>query len=58
MTIRVHTRDPHQEDTIPGGEGYRITRKGNLIIWGAHHHTIATYAPGAWASICQDQQAQ
>ena len=44
---------------IPEAQGYRVTRKGCLVIWGDRHRTLATFAPGAWDSIrCQDQQAQ
>lgn len=44
---------------INESQGYRVTRKGYLIVWGARHKTIATYAPGSWASVqCLDQQEQ
>ena len=44
---------------INKSQGYRVTRKGYLIVWGAKHKTIATYAPGSWTSVqCLDQQEQ
>ena len=46
-------------ETISGSLGYRVTRGGFLIVWGAKHKTIATYAPGSWTSVqCLDQQEQ
>lgn len=40
-------------------QGYRVTRKGYLIVWGAKHRTLATFAPGAWEAVqCLDQQEQ
>ena len=45
--------------TIPGSQGYRVTRKGYLIVWGAKHKTIATFAPGSWGVVqCLGQQEQ
>ena len=44
---------------IRRSQGYRVTRKGYLILWGSRHKTIATFAPGSWASVqCLDQQEQ
>lgn len=44
---------------IPEAQGYRVDRKGNLIVWGSKHKTLATYAPGSWDNVqCQDQEAQ
>lgn len=50
-----------QETNIPiqKSQGYRVTRKGYLIVWGAKHKTLATFAPGAWEAVqCLDQQGQ
>lgn len=44
---------------INKSQGYRVTRKGYLIVWGAKHRTIATFAPGLWASVqCIGKQEQ
>lgn len=44
---------------INKSQGYRVTRKGYLIVWGAKHKTLATFAPGAWeVAQCLDQQEQ
>lgn len=44
---------------IRQSQGYRVTRTGYLIVWGSRHKTIATFAPGSWASVqCLDQQEQ
>lgn len=44
---------------IEKSQGYRVTRNGHLIVWGAKHKTLATFAPGAWeVAQCHDQQEQ
>lgn len=55
VTVNTQT----QKHKIPGSQGYRVDRKGNLIVWGSKHKTLATYAPGSWDNVqCQDQEAQ
>lgn len=31
--------------------GFRVDRKGRLIVWGARSETLATWAPGHWAAV-------
>lgn len=36
-------------------EGFRVDRRGRLIVWGAQGATIAIWAPGYWAGVQRGQ---
>lgn len=55
MAVTVVEADEFRTPTtFKAGKGFREDRKGNLIVWGKHYHTIATFRPGAWYSVQVD----
>lgn len=39
----------------PTAEGFRVDRRGRLIVWGARGALIAIWAPGYWAGVQRGQ---
>lgn len=39
----------------PTAEGFRVDRRGRLIVWGAQGATVAIWAPGYWAGVQRGQ---
>lgn len=59
MNLTIRTTDMERADDVyQGAKGYRVDRKGNLIVWGDHSKTWAIYAPGRWESAMWQRNGQ
>ncbi|WEV59686.1 hypothetical protein OZX67_03875 [Bifidobacterium sp. ESL0728] len=47
------TKPDNKSDQFPDAKGYRIDKKGSLIVYGKHYGTLAQYPAGSWSYISQ-----
>ena len=54
MAVYVRPTMPeYAAQEYPAGEGFRVDRRGNLIVWGPRGATLAIWAAGYWAGVQQ-----